>query len=427
MASPASPNPPAELEIPLGGHKYNSDLLVYCEDREAARREHPEVAHVLIHPELIAAFDRIDDEANGAKNASRTWGFRAVVMALLSLLGGSSAVLWEQAGDGWRIGIAGVSAVLGVAAALVAWVGILYGPRKAAWLRNRLRTERLRQFHFQSFVAHFKDVVDSVAAVRKDEQAKLVYETKRASWFQAFCNEYGISGNVNADKPAVAEADKKADTKCKEIIESHRESAPPIWVHDHQEPQFPKPENDTKDPEHLSKAYELVFEAYAKFRFEHQISYANHTLRENDEPPKHWTWFLAIKQPLRVWHLRLKRLWFGAGLALVLLHVVVILSVFFNCSRDADVRKVFESCLHVGIVWVALFAVAARTLADGFALNREIERYEEYRAVCSELYGKFTATTSPEEKFNAMVRMERASFEEMREFLRSNHEASYVM
>ena len=66
-------------------------------------------------------------------------------------------------------------------------------------------------------------------------------------------------------------------------------------------------------------------------------------------------------------------------------------------------------------------------MSEGFALDREIERFEEYRAIVSSLRRAFREAGSPDRKVRIMVEMEKASFEEMRMFLRSNYEATFLM
>ncbi len=112
-------------------------------------------------------------------------------------------------------------------------------------------------------------------------------------------------------------------------------------------------------------------------------------------------------------------LFISAFVILVLVHLGILVLHLGNW-HPAD-------WLHMTIVVAALVAVASKTLADGFALTREIERYEEYRAVVSSMKRAFQEAASPPRKVRIMVEMEKAAFEEMRVFLRSNHEATFVM
>jgi len=91
-------------------------------------------------------------------------------------------------------------------------------------------------------------------------------------------------------------------------------------------------------------------------------------------------------------------------------------------SRFAD-----SPWIHVGVVWSALVAIAAQTLSDGLALTREIERYEEYLSVVTELARAFKEPGTDHHKWRIMVETEKASFEEMRGFIRSNQEAIFIM
>ena len=76
---------------------------------------------------------------------------------------------------------------------------------------------------------------------------------------------------------------------------------------------------------------------------------------------------------------------------------------------------------------VAFVAVGARVLIDGLALDRDRERYQEYRAEVTDLLARFGAAQEAREKYHLMVDMERAAYEEMRSFLRSAESATFVM
>jgi hypothetical protein len=374
----------------------------------------------------------IDTEANRAKKASQAWGFWAVVMALLSLFGGSSEAVWGRLEEPWVVPIAGICGMLGLVAVLLAGFGVLHGTRKRAWLRNRLRTERMRQLHFQVFLAQFSRVVALVSEIRdgKPEAAASLaaYKAYRVGTLEDFVRTRGAAGDE-----CTSPWRENLDAELEAIIASDAKKPLPVWLHgDKKEPRFPEASYD-------SLSLDEVFSAYDNFRIEEQIKFAEYTLRRRNEQPatlpsqpgtnprsrvRSWPWFPGIKMPLRVWRGALTILWRCSFAVLVILHAVIVFCAIFYPNR----LHVTGVWMDIGVVWAALAAVAAKTVGEGLAVNREVERYEEYLALCSELDREFRADkSSPARKFELMVRMERTSFEEMREFLRSNDEASFVL
>lgn len=395
-----------ETDYGVGGHRYNDDLLLAQEARERAQQEHAVVFHVLDHERLRQAFKQENDAANRAKRQSHVAGFWAVVAALIALAGAASELLWGHLAAPWPRVIAIVSATLGLLSFLVSVVGLMYGKRKSAWLHARLYTERLRQFHFQTFIWRLPEIVESL---RPGEGSHDQYRAKREQWFNIF--EHELKGKADAQMSALL----------------HPTAVPTMWLH----PAASSSEEPFV-PDAAGVDLKSVFHAYEVFRFDEQQGYAEFMLRLGNRPhtgkdsaprPRRttWLWYPGINQPLIAKRRVLNMLWIVALTVLVLIHVGVLVSHIAGWH-------LFEGAwTHMTIVWAALLAVAVKTLSEGFALTREIERYEEYRAVVSSLKQAFRAAESPRRKLQFMIEMEKASFEEMRVFLRSHHEATFIM
>jgi hypothetical protein len=280
--------------------------------------------------------------------------------------------------------------------------GVIHGKRKDQWLANRLMTERFRQFHFQEFASNLATLVASLA----DNDARDAYSIDRDKRFDELLD------NLKRTRLGEVAAVIAPETR------------PPIWVHHsgYEEPQWPVGKLS-------ADCLEKLFEAYAKFRFCEQIGYAGDMLRERNRPElEHkssktiqWPWYPGMKQPLKVKRTTLQFVW-QFSLAFLVLLDSSILAAHLCSAHFAD-----SPLIHVGVVWSALVAVAAKTLSDGLALTREIERYQEYLAVMVELAHAFEKSENEHQKWRIMVETEKASFEEMREFLRSNQEAVFVM
>jgi hypothetical protein len=82
--------------------------------------------------------------------------------------------------------------------------------------------------------------------------------------------------------------------------------------------------------------------------------------------------------------------------------------------------------LGVAVMWLAFLALCVRTLEEDFQPGTEIERMRQYRLSLTRSFARFKAA-EPEERFEAMMDVENAAFEEMLPFLETNYEARFVM
>jgi len=392
--------------VPLTGHRFNDDLFNSEEARERAAREHSHLFHVLDHEALRREFITPDRAANRQKRISFCAGSWALVCALASLIGGASEPLWGPLNP-WRTWLSCAFAGLGLAAFAVAGVGVIHGRRKLQWLTNRLRTDRLRQFHFQTFVSRLPTIVDSMAS----DRAKKTYCEHRGIWFESFLvdmkkERFASVGSVTAP-----------------------DTIPLIWLHSSsgEAPEWP--------PSLAGRDLQFVFHAYDVFRFQEQEGYAEYILRERNATAAddgtassqkragspRWPWFPGMNLPIRA------RRDFLRGLAWASLGILTVLHASVLIEAAWSPEKMGDSPLPVAILVCALVAVASKTLGEGMALTREVERHEEYRAVVRDLRRRFLGSNDPQMKFRMMVRMEEASFEEMRTFLRAHLEARFIL
>ena len=82
---------------------------------------------------------------------------------------------------------------------------------------------------------------------------------------------------------------------------------------------------------------------------------------------------------------------------------------------------------HVWVIWVAIAVLAVRGLQEGLQPEREVERYRHYGANVQAILDRFDRATSVAKKIDIMLEMERLSFDEFRNFLRSGHEARFMI
>jgi hypothetical protein len=153
-----------------------------------------------------------------------------------------------------------------------------------------------------------------------------------------------------------------------------------------------------------------IFAAYRLLRFEHQRQYADYKLRTDDS-------IISSSAPRQMQLLR------DTGLILILFvfaaHFAVAVSVMTHWQGFL--------VLHVAIILAVIGILALHTLAEGLQPGREVERFLRYRSTMQSLLQQFDATEQPQEKLRLMQEAERASYQEMRGFLRTNNDARYVL
>ena len=361
-------------------YNFNNDLLLGEADQKLAKEQFPNVFFALNFPGLRSLFAPIDTRANLSKTRSRRWGVTAVLLATLALMLAAAEVLLHHYPKELVKTIAGVGAIAGIASVLIGFFGIMFHERKQRWLADRLATERIRQFHFQTYIAY----ADRIVAGASDESAARAYLNERNQAMAKF----------NAD---VIE---KVDETLHHLVEAEDPGYGALYP--------------DKSPELTpgAKHIEQYFRAYAILRFDRQIGYCDLILRDSGA-----IWKYAPVQQARI----LGAIALVCVFGILLLHGLVLLGV------GADVAWMKGQVIHVAAVWAAIIALAARTLEEGFQPETEIERMRQYRLSLKRIYARFNAATSPEEKLAAMRDLETLSYEEMVLFLRTNYEARFVM
>lgn len=362
-------------------YPFNDDLLLEPEAQKAARRYYPTIFEALYHPELIAVFQPVDRAANAAKRKSRAWGLTAVTLVTLALLLASSGPLFENPrSEGWDHAepwINLVSGLAGAAGTIIGFFGILFADSKRRWLEGRLATERLRQFHFQSMLALAPDIGE---AVRSGDWS--AFKARRAAEFRRFQDD------VLARIPTVYGT----------LVTEEAERAPAL---------FP----GLMDIEtNAGPMIEELSSAYRRLRIERQIQYASYKLQNKPQ--------LVSDLPLS----QARLLDNGAMicvLLLVLLHGLIVAGAFSQAMK--------LSWVHVVAIWLAILGLALRTVEEGMKPHREIERYRDHRSALRNIERKFDDSKMPERKRAAMLDLEVLAYDEMVNFLRSNHDSRFIM
>jgi hypothetical protein len=376
--------------------RFNTDLLLNEADRQRAQRLFPKVYFALYHKELCDEFKQRDPVANYAKRRSRVLGVRAVILVTFALLLAVGHPLYElyKWPEELVAAISGLSALCGLAGALIGTVGILHSGKKRDWLLNRLRTEKMRSFHFRTML----ELSHLLLVGREDD-----YIQARANLFDKF--------HVVLEQPKL-ELDRivrseDSDTDATPVLPNLSDIAP-------------------------DRDIEVQWrEAYKALRIDHQIDYATYKLRNDaslfSKFPKRQVAVFAIVALLCV-------------TGLIFTHVVVAGDVAYRFVAHAvagaytvaDLQtpqsEAILPWMHVSGLWLAIVALALRTLQEGLDPGREVERYRHYRSAMLALKKRFNSAGNDVKKaLEVATGCEHASTNEMCNFLRAGNEARFVM
>jgi hypothetical protein len=263
-------------------------------------------------------------------------------------------------------------------------MGVLFSRNKRLWLFQRLMTERIRQFHFQTLAFRLSDILASL----RDDHARDEYKTKRQGWFEAFKKR--MEG--------------KLDGEFAQII---RDDDPGVEVWLHEERSQPSEVRDSQDLAPL-------FRAYRELRIMHQIGYANHKLEDDlklfSNAPRRQGALLVI-----------------AGFICIVLLVAIHILVLIGAVTQASFWTEFRSEMSVLVIVIAIAALGVRAIEQGLQPERETERYQQYLAAVRAIRDRYDRAGSQADKIRVMQDMERVSFDEMQNFLITANRAQFIM
>jgi hypothetical protein len=365
----------------IEGHKYNDDLLLAREDQELAARKYPAIWHVLDHPEVRQFFATYDAPANRAKHRARKAGLWAIGLVWVALVIASSEHLLAH--TGWARTFAVISGVCGLIGVVIGGTGILFAAKKQEWLYGRLMTERIRQFHFQTLVFRWPEILRSLSG----DDARAAFLVERKLWFDEFHAHFHG----------------KLDEQFTGTLEDETQKG--AWLH----------ETETGRSEISDQAgLDSLFEAYRELRIMHQIGYANNQLKDDRRI------FSAAPR-------RQAAVFSGVSFICVILVCAIHVAVLAGVLSQSSVWEAHAEMASLIIIWIAIAALAVRAIEDGLQPEREVERYQQYRSSVSFVLERFDAAASPKEKLQIMQEMERLVFDEMRNFLIAGNRSRFVL
>lgn len=370
--------------------KFNDDLLFLSDqDRKQVETSFPILIRVLDFPQLREEFDKYDEIANRSKKRLRRYGLLTIGLGVSALIGASVEPLYDHIPSLFWTAIIVLSALAGVSSILISAFGVIRSASKNEWLEARLMTERLRQFQFQTLVFHIPSILRCIAQA-SDFEAE--FNKIRDRWFSTFRMEH--ADHLSA--------------KLKEVLD------------DDSEEQFSLHDADAlestagKEP-----VLNELFAAYRLLRIRHQILYANYKLGGDsfDFPRKQVSILSGISLICILFV-------FFAHFAVSISTVSELLP--FDAVKNA-LLFLQGAPVHVLIIWTVIAALAARTFEEGLQPTREVERYTAYRARLGRLLYHFDQASNLSDRVRLMMEIERLVYQEMREFLKTNYEARFVL
>jgi hypothetical protein len=348
----------------------------------------PTVRFVFEFPELLAQFESDDSIANAARRRSRLWGYLAIVLVLTALLMASFEMLFH---DNPSIGY--VAGALGVIGTVLGLGGMSRYAARRVWLHHRLRTETLRLFHFHFIAARLPRIADAAHPL---DEAQYLQDREKA-----FRNVLKTLDDPKRELKHIVERSGEVEFNTFETpAAAAGHDIPPLAAD--------------------------IFEVWRALRLDWQLGYCNAKLQTKKE----WLEEQRKKQknkndvmPKRPWNpLRVEKAFSWFGWACVGLIVIFDLThfVFGALHWKADWFAVF-------VIWTALIALAARALEDGLQPQREVERYEGYRANISAVIDRFGDADGLAAKIGILRGFERTSLEEMRVFMRTHARSRFLL
>jgi hypothetical protein len=120
------------------------------------------------------------------------------------------------------------------------------------------------------------------------------------------------------------------------------------------------------------------------------------------------------------WHAFAKGTNYATALAALIASVVIALLLYDGATFDSLSVRVLVSL----IAFIGVFAMFVRLLGEGLQVRADAERYAWYRDAVADLDARFN-NPDPNVRAELLREMERASYREMREFLKTHKQARF--
>jgi hypothetical protein len=264
---------------------------------------------------------------------------------------------------------------LGLGGTVMGLAGVWRGSARRRWLTARFTTETLRLFHFRYIASRVADI--ETAAHRPELQA--AYLAERLEAFRTL------------ERTVID--DEKAGVDASIGLRPWDPFAPVV----------------EQVPVGVAPVVDDLSAAWRAIRFDWQLKYCNAKLSHDRTGGR--------RSSLQQEHAFSRFGWLCIGVVVVL-HVVFVVVQLLHAHL---------AWLEPAVISTALLALAARALEDGLKPQREVERYEQYRANIAVARQRLDAEPRFETKLEIIRAFEQVSLEEMRTFLRTHATARYLL
>jgi hypothetical protein len=345
---------------------------------EAPGAKDPAVRFAFEFPELLALFREIDVKAVAAKEASRRSGYAAVFLVLAALLLASATPLLTVLDEHTRQLLGYLSTAMGIGGTVLGLASLRRGSARRVWLRHRLQTETLRLFHFHYIAARLPEI----CLVKANPAREAAYLADRAAALEQL-----KAGRLADPAGELARIAEHADSF------GFDDATPPMAA-------------AGKEDEHTA---EQVFTAWRQLRFDWQLGYCEAKLAHRATKGRASSHQVERRFIILTW---------SCLAAVLALHVLQV---------SGQALGIETPWLEVAVVWVALVALAGRALEDGLQPQREVERYEQYRANIKVAAERLDGAASFVARLEVIRAFERTSLEETRVFMRTHARARFLL
>jgi hypothetical protein len=259
---------------------FNNDLLANPDDVSKINDVYGPLQQVLYHQELVGYFNKYNDLANNAKTRSRTWGKRALALGVYAIalaVAEVVGVVLNLGNERFSFALGFLASCCGLLSIAIGARGILFGKRKQEWLVNRFVGERIRQFHFQSLIMQFPEIVGFLLTDDKADGLRAKFRSDRERLFKQFMSELesNIAARFNSVIGAYSEKDFWVHSSVGTILAGRipKQTDVDIDITDLE------PGSVGEEPVRIrSRNLGLFFEAYLHLRIRHQMGYADYKL-----------------------------------------------------------------------------------------------------------------------------------------------------
>jgi hypothetical protein len=339
---------------------FTDDLLRSDDDRTTARCLFPELFHVLDHEEMGACLSRVEWAENEARARSLRDQLLPLILFGIASLGAGIIWAFGDVSHASTIAISSMAAAIDATSMIMIIRTLKNRQPNTNWLNWRILAERLRQFHFQSFVCRTNDIL--MLLLQREHMPKRFLLDRflyaRAQWLSEFKSRLLKGGPQESDK----------------LVSKHHMT---VWLHS--PPVLP-------DERVLNALPDEFFDAYKVLRIMHQANNAQLRL-------EHFH-FQPIRSEL-------------ATIFLVIAQILLIASVTPSALLSSPPMG-WAICVAICF---ALLTLCVFTIEHFLNRKREFDHIRRYLSLVQELLERFE-TGFRYEKFQVMIEMDRLAFEQ---------------